>query len=866
MPISFIPYTAVYGPLSIPGVTCALWLDAADTTTLTFSGPNVTQWRDKSPSRNNSTSCSATTSSINGNTVLTNPVISGPITNSGSSVVNFFIVGTLAATGGLYDSMLALNAATITNYYAAGTLFACYYGSTNPPQFYSYMNGNLSLSSTGAVNTPFIFNAFQSGTTGTTFFNGNPSGAVGTAGNTFTYTNYYIGTCTGGPAWVGNIAEIIVFNNILSTPQQQAIEGYLAQKWGTTSSLPPGHPGLSQTYYNGKVYQPQISLKPAPYANYFPLSIGGCALWLDGADPLGTGTPPANGATLSTWSDKSGLVNHFSLTSGTPASITDGAYRVVSIPSGAIMTSANQISFTTSSAFFIVSKLLTINPISANINMLLGFTNINPYGIPGDFSIRFYQGLLQGTPTPGNPGIGNLADMGTGNYYVNGSFNPNFDSTYYMNSYSIIDTVAPIQAGTSYLTISSAVNSRPFIGNVAEFIYFPGGLTTNQRQQIEGYLAWKWGLQASLINTHPYYSASPLQYTRGAILGAPIKTGISFVQSNYIAMTLTGSSAGAVTNYQIPITVYRTTGTNSGSSVYLGTAIYSDYSNLYFLASNQVTQLSFYIESSTVTATSAVIWVSVPSIPASPSTIKVYLYWYLSGTYTSSQNGTSTFLLFDEFTGAASSAPNSSIWTLNVKGSGGTGTLTGSGTIQLSPTNSTISSVSILSVNTLPANNFCIHVRRQFSGIQYTDITFAQTNSVQDLDAGGQSSWWHTTLAQGYLVEKQNISGQDHLMIKGATGTAGSDLASGFGSTPVNTWELIDFTYTSSGLLNWSVNGSSQASATNTTYLSGAKYLLISQGMYSLTSGYVTTLDYVFVRNYVNPEPSVTAWGALNTP
>jgi len=28
----------------------------------------------------------------------------------------------------------------------------------------------------------------------------------------------------------------------------------------------------------------------------------------------------------------------------------------------------------------------------------------------------------------------------------------------------------------------------------------------------------------------------------------------------------------------------------------------------------------------------------------------------------------------------------------------------------------------------------------------------------------------------------------------------------------------------------------------------------------------VTTLDYVFVRNYVNPEPSVTAWGALNTP
>ena len=41
-----------------------------------------------------------------------------------------------------------------------------------------------------------------------------------------------------------------------------------------------------------------------PY--FSPTSIGGCALWLDGADPAGNGVIPANGSTVSTWVDKSG--------------------------------------------------------------------------------------------------------------------------------------------------------------------------------------------------------------------------------------------------------------------------------------------------------------------------------------------------------------------------------------------------------------------------------------------------------------------------------------------------------------------------------------------------------------------------------
>lgn len=46
-------------------------------------------------------------------------------------------------------------------------------------------------------------------------------------------------------------------------------------------------------------------------------------------------------------------------------------------------------------------------------------------------------------------------------------------------------------------------------GTIGEILIFHTTLTTNQRQQVEGYLAWKWGLQKSLISSHPYYLFPP---------------------------------------------------------------------------------------------------------------------------------------------------------------------------------------------------------------------------------------------------------------------------------------------------------------------------------------------------------------------
>jgi len=238
-------------------------------------------------------------------------------------------------------------------------------------------------------------------------------------------------------------------------------------------------------------------VKQAPFK---PTDIGGCQLWLDANDITSSSMTFSLGSNLSVWKDKSTSSNNFNLISGIPTSVADGGKNAIYIPSGAVMRSVNQLTVTTSSAYFIVCKLITIGDSSVqNINDVLQFINI----VVGSYIvyIRFYQGVLQGTATPGNPG--NTNDIGNGNFYVNGTFNPNFDSSYYLNKYVIIALVSPNVGGTTYLSISDTSYPRPFLGNIGEIICYPGGITSSQRLQIEAYLAQKWGLQPNLPQGHP---------------------------------------------------------------------------------------------------------------------------------------------------------------------------------------------------------------------------------------------------------------------------------------------------------------------------------------------------------------------------
>jgi hypothetical protein len=68
---------------------------------------------------------------------------------------------------------------------------------------------------------------------------------------------------------------------------------------------------------------------------------------------------------------------------------------------------------------------------------------------------------------------------------------------------------APYDASPNF-SIGSARNTTTFRGYMCELVAFNVYLNTSQRQSIEGYLAWKWGLQGSLPGGHPYTEAAPI--------------------------------------------------------------------------------------------------------------------------------------------------------------------------------------------------------------------------------------------------------------------------------------------------------------------------------------------------------------------
>jgi hypothetical protein len=56
---------------------------------------------------------------------------------------------------------------------------------------------------------------------------------------------------------------------------------------------------------------------------------------------------------------------------------------------------------------------------------------------------------------------------------------------------------------------NTAGTGAPFNGYIAEITLVHSALSTIDRQKLEGYLAWKWGLEANLPAGHPYKTTPP---------------------------------------------------------------------------------------------------------------------------------------------------------------------------------------------------------------------------------------------------------------------------------------------------------------------------------------------------------------------
>jgi hypothetical protein len=307
---AFIQKIGYFAPSQLSGLS--LWLDGADIngngTAFTVGG-TISTWVDKSSLGNNMTGTSVTY------TYDTTYAANAPTFNGSSSVFNQANSGLYSLNNATTWTIFTVNRRTNTSAYNAvynakspgsgqnNYLIYRYSPSAGGFQFYlGDTTGTYLGSITGTGDGITTLTAQTSGTA-EGFINGSSIGSGSTSSSSGQAT-FTIGLQTGAYMF-GFIFEVIVYNRGLSTPQQQSIEGYLAQKWGLVSSLPAGHPGRSQTFYTpGK--NPGIAAVPLSimaYNPYFaPISFTGCQLWLDGADTSTvTGT-----TTVTQWRDKSG--------------------------------------------------------------------------------------------------------------------------------------------------------------------------------------------------------------------------------------------------------------------------------------------------------------------------------------------------------------------------------------------------------------------------------------------------------------------------------------------------------------------------------------------------------------------------------
>ncbi len=146
--------------------------------------------------------------------------------------------------------------------------------------------------------------------------------------------------------------------------------------------------------------------------------------------------------------------------------------------------------------------------------------------------------------------------------------------------------------------------------------------------------------QVKLNVTNEFGSSEEIKtdYIHG-IAAPPFLAGWSYRKVH----TITGSSSGDQTEYQVRFKVYRTSGTDSGENVYLGSNVNPDFSDLRFTTSDN-TPVSYWIQE---TGTDyAIVWARIPSIP-SPGA-QVYLY-YGNPSAPAVSSGEATFVRFDDF-------------------------------------------------------------------------------------------------------------------------------------------------------------------------------------------------------------------------
>jgi hypothetical protein len=233
-----------YG-LWYPGlISTALWLDAADATTVISSGGRISQWSDKSGNSRNATQATGaqqpkiTAAAQNSRSVVEfDPASNSFQRLSFSRLTNLGHVFFVAKKNNVNDSDVVLTDGSADD--LRGVIFGSGTGSNFIVQ---------QLAPTLATATRNVWHIAEIATTGTNATVGIDAGRV-TQADADLMSSSDIGWYRNAnsifvapSSFRGQIGEIIISQSVLADSVREKIEGYLAHKWGLTANLPAGHP------------------------------------------------------------------------------------------------------------------------------------------------------------------------------------------------------------------------------------------------------------------------------------------------------------------------------------------------------------------------------------------------------------------------------------------------------------------------------------------------------------------------------------------------------------------------------------------------------------------------------------------------
>ena len=222
-------------------ISTALWLDAADASTITLTSGAVSQWNDKSGNARHatqSTTSSRPSYSSTGFNSLPGVAFDGVddnmlhgCTQTGQYTLIAVYKVNSAQTGfrGVFNVGPANNSGGTMLMARTSSAFVGSFGGVELNSTVAYANGQSLIAiiedDNGSAIKSFWINGTQSGT-----FTNNPDGQGGSVGG---IVNQYAAI---------TMAECLAIPSVASTSTRQLVEGYLAHKWGLAANLPAGHP------------------------------------------------------------------------------------------------------------------------------------------------------------------------------------------------------------------------------------------------------------------------------------------------------------------------------------------------------------------------------------------------------------------------------------------------------------------------------------------------------------------------------------------------------------------------------------------------------------------------------------------------